>query len=261
MEEGPGLPYLPLYQKLQGRKRNSLKVRFVLYNFTEACTPVYYHLHKNGGTAMNIRENPIVDAHYTPREQQLGAEAFRNQTLQIMTRIHHSQQQQQHQQQLSLKDNMPLFTFLRDPVSRFLSGVSQALKLNRLYPCNVRSDTNELLECVLSKMSAKNTFLDEHLIPQAFSLYKGVMGLDLGITVMDLPHISTALKGLGIKTEARARRNIGLVQGFNLSSSSVSLLTPSLVQHICQLYQVDVLLLKATRVSKSICDNNLGLGT
>jgi hypothetical protein len=53
MENGPGKAYLPLYEKQQqqSKKRRLLKVRFVVYSLSDKnCRPVYYHIHKNGGT-------------------------------------------------------------------------------------------------------------------------------------------------------------------------------------------------------------------
>jgi hypothetical protein len=40
MEQGPGLPYMQLYEQQLKKKRRFLKVRFVLYNWTATCQPV-----------------------------------------------------------------------------------------------------------------------------------------------------------------------------------------------------------------------------
>lgn len=196
-----------------------------------------------------------VDSFYTPREQELGQEAFHKEALKVMNRVQNQTQQQPQQEQEV--DTMPIFTFLRDPVPRFLSSIGQALRLGRLHPCNLRSNgTIELVLCVLAKINKTQSFLDEHLIPQAFELYMGMMGLDLGVTVMDLPHLSTALEGLFgpsfLESHSAVRRKSPtLVQGFNLSQA---LLPPTVIFQICQLYRVDVLLLQMTQVSTTICN-------
>jgi hypothetical protein len=212
---------------------------------------------------MNVKNLPDhhpsigVDAFYTPREQQLGQEAFQKEALKVMNRIQNQTQQQM--QQYQEVDTMPIFTFLRDPVPRFLSSIGQALRLGRLHPCNVQSNgTIELVHCVLAKIDKTQSFLDEHLIPQVFELYMGMMGLDLSVTVMDLSHLSTALEGLfgstfvlGSHSAIRRRKSPTLVRGFNLS---LAVLPPTLIDQICQLYRVDVLLLHMTRVSTTICE-------
>jgi hypothetical protein len=256
MENGPGKVYLPLYEKQhQSKKRRLLKVRFVVYSLSDKnCRPVYYHIHKNGGTSMNVKDHPLVDAYYTPREQQLGREEFQNQTMQIMTDIYSAQQQQQ-------PCSMPTFTFLRDPVPRFLSSVGQALRLNKLHPCNTQSkDTQELLDCVLNKIKAKESFLDEHLVPQLFELYKGMEGLDLKVKVMDLSAIGSVLQKLGLATNGASsprRKTQGLVSGFNLSMSFV---TASLMERICEIYPMDVLLLQLTGVTRTMCERHTQKG-
>jgi hypothetical protein len=209
---------------------------------------------------MNVKNHPYhhpsigVDSFYTPREQQLGQEAFHKEALKVMNRVQNQTQQKQQQQ----VDTMPIFTFLRDPVPRFLSSIGQALRLGRLHPCNVRSNgTIELVHCVLAKIDKTQSFLDEHLIPQAFELYMGTMGLDLSVTVMDLSQLSTALEALfgpSYFSESHSvirRKSLTLVQGFNLS---LAVLPPTLIHQICQLYWVDVLLLQMTQVSTTICD-------
>lgn len=270
MEHGPGRPYMELFKKQldQGkRKQRLLKVRFVQYTLVSeatSCRPIYYHIHKNGGSTMNIQNNGYhdflstksgrithVEAYYTPREQQLGREVFENQTMVILSQARLEQQQQQ---QSSTK--MPIFTFLRDPVPRFLSSVGQALKLSKLAACTMQlekeRDTLVLLDCVLNKIQEKESFLDEHLEPQIFELYHGMMGLDLNVKVVDLKAMDAILdQWLGSSSRDISRRHTkGLVAGFNLSTA---LLTTELIQRICRVYQMDTLFLEETKVSSTIC--------
>jgi hypothetical protein len=303
MESGPGKAYLPLYQKQQQQQQQQqqlvvlvpvkkkkprllLKVRLVVYSYNnssnntntshQSCQPVYYHIHKNGGTSMNLKDQQtpllLADTYYTAQERALGRQAFENQTFSILKRIIETAQH-----------SMPFFTFLRDPVPRFLSSIGQALQLNRLGPChhhhhhhhhhhaqqnnnNSRDTTEELLDCVLNQIQETKSFLDEHLEPQAFELYHGMMGLDLTIKVMDLPAIGRVLNQLVVgsssstqatttttTTTVSRRKTRSVMAGFNMS---LSVLTPSLRQRICEIYQMDVLLLQQTGgVSRTICDD------
>jgi hypothetical protein len=272
MEYGSGRPFLALFKKQleqdSTRKQRLLKVRFVQYTLSsdaESCHPIYYHIHKNGGSTMNIKmvgygddvsskssRITHIETFYTPREQQLGRQIFENQTMTILSQARLDQQKQQQG-----PTTMPIFTFLRDPISRFLSSVGQALKLNKLRACtkpldNQKKDTLVLLDCILSKIQDKDSFLDEHLEPQAFELYHGMMGLDLNVQVMDLKSMDIILgQWLGSSRLGVSRRQTkGLVVGFNLSTA---LLTTELIHRICRVYQMDVLLLQETKVSTTIC--------
>ena len=197
-----------------------------------------------------------VDAYYTPREQQLGSEKFQNATMAIWHQISKDQQEQE-------KRIMPIFTFLRDPVPRFLSSVGQALKLNNLGPCiehvRAKRDTLQLLNCVLLEIEQTKRFLDEHLEPQIFELYHGTMGMDLNIYLMDLKEsMDMVLQDLfGVPSQQLSRRQSkGLLLGFNLS---MAVLTPEVISRICAVYSMDVLFLLQTRVTSTICENYLSV--
>ena len=277
MENGPGKTYLELYQKQLNTSQNKnprrkqqrlLKVRFVVYEFSTktdgtSCLPIYYHIHKNGGSSMNFRNppgstnGPRIDPYYTPREQELGQERFENRTLSILRQVHMDQTEH-----ATATSSMPLFTFLRDPVPRFLSSVGQALRLNKLGACTRQSqqpqkDTLTLLDCVLTLIQDSESFLDEHLEPQIFELYHGMMNLDLRVNVLDLSSMDTMLdRFLGLvpssDTVSRRRRRSGPVMGYNLSTA---LLPPRLIHRICKVYQMDVELLRTTKVSATLCTN------
>jgi hypothetical protein len=266
MEDGAGRDYLELYHtqsRGDSRRRRLLKVRFVLYNLATKhhCRPIYYHIHKNGGSTMNIVQSTDsqnvsggnVQAYYTPLENQLGRDRFEEETRRIL------------QEARDNRNGMPVFTFVRDPVPRFLSGVGQALKLNGLGPCSTKDDTTPrkdslgLLECVLNQIQGTQQqyrYLDEHLEPQIFELYHGMMGLgDLPVHVMDLPSAMDVVLQtvLGHQQASRRRTTHGSVvaaAGYNLS---LSILTPQLVERICSVYRMDVLFLQETNVTSTAC--------
>lgn len=279
METGPGKPFLPLYHKqLERTKQRLLKVRFVLYStlasnteiYTPHCRPIYYHIHKNGGSTMNIKGMPGVEAYYTPKEQELGSERFFNRTHHILVNAKATATAAAANHTNADRSNvttMPIFTFLRDPVTRFLSSVGQALKLNKVRPCTSKvpsGDSLGLLECILTTVQEKESFLDEHLEPQAFELYHGMMGLNLSVHVMDLAEMGLVLEylwnALGgsehhlVPQPQRRRSSTGLVAGFNLSTA---ILTRPIIQRICDVYKVDTLLLEQTNVVPStLCEHH-----
>ena len=252
MEDGAGKEYLELFHNQSrgsSRRKRLLKVRFVLYDLaTKQCRPLYYHIHKNGGSTMNIQSTDsltgigTVQAYYTPRENQLGRDRFENETMCILKEARDE------------RKVMPVFTFVRDPVTRFLSSVGQALKLNQLGSCTkgtTRKDSLALLDCVLTRIQVTQQYLDEHLEPQIFELYHGMMGLDLRVHVMDMNAIDIVLQTiLGLPVDhiqASRRKNKGsVVAGYNMS---ISILTPKLVERICSIYRMDVLFLQETNMT------------
>lgn len=259
MEEGPGKEYLDLYKEqlhVSSRHRRLLKIRFIVYEIFAAskCKPIYYHIHKNGGSTMNfrtassglmqVRGDSKAEAYYTPREREMGRYQFENETMAILLKA------------MSSGRDMPVFTFLRDPVSRFLSSVGQALKLNQLGTCTKHAnskDTVDLLVCILDHIQTNKHFLDEHLEPQIFELYHGLMGLDLNVNVMDMTAINVVLTqvfGSHMEMSRRQSHGIRVVAGYNLSTS---ILTQELVERICSAYEMDVLFLQETKVVGSIC--------
>ena len=190
-----------------------------------------------------------VQAYYTSLENQLGRDRFEQETRSIL------------QEARDDRYSMPMFTFIRDPVPRFLSSVGQALKLNQLGPCTStkhtpRKDSLGLLECVLNQIQVTQQYLDEHLEPQIFELYHGMMGLDLPVHVMDLHSamdvVLQTILGLPDPQQASRRRKThgSVVAGYNLS---ISLLTPQLVERICTVYRMDVLFLQETNVTSTTC--------
>ena len=245
MEQGAGLEFLPNYRKnMDPSKKPTTKprVRFVIYNLTSQCRPIYYHILKNGGTAMNRgvaqEYRHRVEAYYSALNAELGNDLFHNRTHAIMSTAYDSPEQ------------FPIFTFLRCPVERFLSALYQVLELGRLNACRIsatreRYDSDILIDCILNKIKEKETYLDEHLQPQAYQLYTGTMGLDLPMTVFHMKFLTTPF---GAPTQTRVRKDN--IRGFNLS---LSVLNERMIQDICAIYQVDVRLLEQVKVTPTIC--------
>ena len=214
---------------------------------------------------MNIKSHPMVDAYYTPKENQLGRDKFFEQSNAIMTNVYETQLKQRSES--NSNTTIPFFSFIRDPVPRFLSGVGQALKLARIKPCHKLNNSVELLDCVINKMNSKSSFLDEHLLPQVFHLYTGMMDHDIQVSLIDLSdatimlnwlldQLYTTADGHSVSSQpksehVRHRKTPQIVHGFNLS---YSVLTPNLIARICRLYLMDVILIKATNVTHTICD-------
>ena len=67
---------------------------------------------------------------------------------------------------------------------------------------------------------------------------------------MDLKDIDVTLMTFTNRTIAPRQKAAGVQKGFKLTTS---ILTPELVQRICKLYEVDLQMMRETRIGHSIC--------
>jgi hypothetical protein len=270
------------------------------------CCPalVYYHVHKNGGGSM-ARHVPLdMDAYNSDRERVMGREEYAKACRQRMQQVYDNLQSSgggyynstgetkrdalQPQQQTVES----IFTFLRDPIERFLSSLGQVLQgpvgimRNSISPCYQSMTTAALIECVLDKMeghpeqeqtpkdsagiatvstlsssfsSKRTSFLDQHFAPQSYELYSGILGYDIGIAVFDLrDSLSWIVEELGGSANQKPINSAvgSAVWRFPQFQLSTSVLTSSMKRRICTLYQPDVLLLRETGVTSTSCDEH-----
>jgi Sulfotransferase family len=273
------------------------------------CCPalVYYHIHKNGGGSM-ARHVPLdMDAYNSDRERVMGHDEYAKTCQQRMQQVYDNQQlsmggiyhynstgETKHatlQPQQQTVDS--IFTFLRDPIERFLSSLGQVLQgpigrmRKSISPCYHSMTTAALIECVLDKMeghpeqeqtsehstsiattvstltssssfSSKRTlFLDQHFAPQSYELYSGILGYDIGIVVLDLrDSLSWIVEELGGSANHKPINSAvgSAVWRFPQFQLSTSALTSAMKRRICTLYQPDVLLLRETGVTSTSCE-------
>jgi hypothetical protein len=236
--------------------------------YNDTCSIVHYHIHKNGGTTLERHVPLPTDNYYSKREKEMGHEAFEAACTNIMDNVW-QRQQLEHQNIIGGKSlirastTVRTFTFLRDPVPRFLSSLSQVLKLRvwhkRLYPCYERNTTEALLDCVLDMLETGN-IPEMHLAPQSFELYKQVMGHDIFIEVADLSKIGFVMEQLGAGKVPKERSTTGsLIRRFPQFRITMDTLDEVRIRRICSIYAADVKMLDETKVTKTMC-SDLGSG-
>jgi len=194
------------------------------------------------------------EPYYAGRQDRMGKGKFSNLSHETMESIYRNQQQQQQNQRADAHNPQTIFfTFTRDPLKRFVSSVGEALQISKdLSPCEQSTTTEAMLQCVLDKIEADSSYLNEHLVPQSFEFYRGIMNFDIAIDLIDISHMPEVLREMGVPKAARSA--VGLIQGFNLT---VSDLTPHMVDKICELYAMDVEMLRITGVSPMGCEITL----
>jgi len=69
------------------------------------------------------------------------------------------------------------FTFVRDPIERFYSGLQQAMRRNRSVRLSMSNETSarSFIESVARRFSTKSSLLDQHLESQSLSLSSPVL--------------------------------------------------------------------------------------
>jgi hypothetical protein len=152
------------------------------------------------------------------------------------------------------------FTFVRDVLERFQSSVREfLLSRNRKRRLCLEAPTSkDLLKCILSKLHQENGLqLDQHFAPATISLYMFSL-LEPRVKISILPLTNEAMKGfqtffLGpqskpLKLKSSKPRN------FNITMDDLDF---EMIRDICNLYLMDVLLLRYLRLPATICDGML----
>lgn len=149
-----------------------------------------------------------------------------------------------------------LFSFVRHPIDKFLSGSSQAVKGHQKgEPCgnDIVADTNATgkMQCFLSVLK-QGQFVNEHLHPMSVELYQFIematqrrqdignaansTSSQLQIALFPLTQIPAVLEYMGVPVfQSNGKRQTGYDRRH---------LTPQMTRDICELFQADVVLMR-----------------
>jgi Sulfotransferase family len=204
---------------------------------------VFCHIHKNGGTT--LFQSKTVSGYNRKdflvyQEKRIGTEAF----LQSVNNIRRQ-----------WNEHTYFFSFLRDPVARFASGLRQMM-INRVFhivfsKCQTNHSTTTTttttteeipIDCVITILENSKSYVDSHLLPQLYELYHCLNGTNYGVVTTALDRMNDFVQNLGIS----------ILKPHNNSSSSTKVnnhkqFTMSQIQRICQLYHMDVDLIRHMR--------------
>jgi hypothetical protein len=153
------------------------------------------------------------------------------------------------------------FTFVRDVLDRFLSSVREFLvSRNRQRRLCIEAPTSrDLLKCILSKLHEDNGLqLDQHFAPATISLYMFSL-LEPRVKISIFPLTNEVMKEfqtffLGPRSKSLKLKS-SKPRNFNITMDALDF---EMIQDVCNLYLMDVILLRYLGVPTSMtCDGVL----
>lgn len=218
-------------------------------------TLVYFHNFKAGGTTAHkvfhrgLPGYNVEQEHYGDTEK---AKQFMKRSFDFAQQIYNTQQEH--------SKTVEVFTFVRHPVKRFLSGLAQIGRMN------IRAETIDeasrkcfslsgeaLIVCVLDYIEDRNVFFNVHIYPQSYLMdtWSNWGLLDIRITVAhmdDMDALFTALmQGENVQHARESNAN-----GVH-DKTGISELSNSTIARICQAYRADLMLLQLMNFSDPLC--------
>lgn len=170
------------------------------------------------------------------------------------------------QQQSPPRETFEYFANVRDPVSRFVSATAQEMYVHHkrrpptLRTSCLKTTGQETLRCALDYVKKKfgnKLVRNPHFIPMAVVLLRRTFGYNTEIKLFDMAAVSDivtqiaaldedASQKASIITARNTHDEEGKDQGSDvLKNMSVMDLTHDMIQEICDLYQVDVIMLES----------------
>jgi hypothetical protein len=225
----------------------------------------FFHLRKTGGTTIHHAIGNLVK--YIKSRGGV-AQVKRHSTCRSVLRDkclaeahQHLNQIYNHQQEESTLSKHVVFAVVRDPVSRFLSAMGQAMadgpRLRDL--CLDETSANTTIKCVLQHLQEHGLKTDVHFCPMAVNLYVLMRNLNVQVALFEKElHLESLLVYFGTSSHLhmRDRSKAEYTNSELLSQLSVKDLDDSMIRVICELYQVDVVMMKSIGLDVPLCGTN-----
>ena len=252
-KDGAGYPYQVIAQNQSygnpGRSLHGNYIRAALKKGKEPPRPnfphdiTYIHVRKAGGITMKysfsmfpatyrIGKNYTVDKVFTVKAMELGE-------AKMVSNIK------------ALQRTSVMFTFVRDPVAKFVSGAGEVARQGstgkKRRACFGIEHGFKFLMCCLDLLKT-GVFVDEHLIPQSTELYQFAMGNpNATVALFPMKHIGEVQRIIGVPEFASNKRK-GVKARY-----TVNKLTDEMVRDLCEYYYMDVVMARAAGVEVPKC--------
>lgn len=232
----------------------------------------FIHIHKSGGTTVktllaqtkerisDLRTTAQTDAQLNHYKYSFGGGSLAKKELNQQRRQAHIEGMIQLQQQ----QEGVVFTLVRDPLERFVSAVQQVMHYNDGFrrKC-LRWTSRSTLECAIAHARETRFLGDVHLIPMATHFRLWDRYETARIAVLHLQDVHVLATYLGLATHqngtttmphARDRSQVQYATSRVLANMNVQRdCTPAMMEQLCDLYAIDVLLLKSLGYESKYC--------
>lgn len=142
------------------------------------------------------------------------------------------------------------FTFVRNPISRFPSAMSQVMSgmgIKNVKRLNCSSEDphtthpKSMMKCVLNSLSKGNR-IDEHFTWAVTEMFQPLVGLNTSVIVMPLSEVDHFMQSLGVdpfrmNSKQTKKRTYG-----------PDLLDDAMIEQLCHIYAADVHMLRFTNL-------------
>jgi hypothetical protein len=233
MNASKGIPYKPAYPP---------------HDFT------YIHVRKVGGMTMKFMLHEF--RHSVQGEGYVGDECY---TVKGRKRIQENGLESFVSNLQSIAKITQFYTFLRNPIEKFLSGMGQLMssrpKSVAALNCGqdpITAPAEVTLRCVIDALKSGDR-VDEHLCLQSHELYQALVDTNVSVAVLPLDKLDEFIVSLGIDAFVMNDAN----QPQKLKYKGVHLLDDNMVDELCQIYAADVHMLRLVGMAVPECDEHV----
>ena len=271
---GLGAPFLPDYKRLGGTNQNLPACTGLSWwpldkNLTSHYNYVpqnisFVHMHKCGGTTVKaamqdlrraIRSEPNFQSRIESYRYSFGGGSAKQKERNSKLRLDHIQSIAEAQERQLL---FPVFTLVRDPVDRFLSGVQQVMHYNDDFRSKCLKKTAKMtIQCAIEDVTRTSFRRDVHLVPMAMHLRLFDEYDDLKVAVFHLKDIKHVLRYLGATGEAATHTHDRTQEKYATSKVLATMTANDCDEHmlrdICGIYAVDVAMMRSMGYAPTSC--------
>lgn len=245
----------------------------------------YIHIHKNGGSTIreafyNIINNTssseckgIIFESPEIREQKITRPKLVRTTSKIMERLSQNQKKYLSKKKPSTTaksttttanvDHVAL-SFLREPISRFLSSVGETIRQNHIFGCTtlLKSSTytnnntaKDTIQCIIKDILSRGTIIETHYTPSAIELYLSDSGNGVYLSLYHMyPYLQIFLNDILKYDNSHINLRSATSKAYNgYFDLSMDDLGYDMVQDICKIYRMDVILLQYIGIPTPYC--------
>ena len=254
-ESSYGYPYRNAAQaQLYGIPNRTLHANWVRFtSVSHNMDFTYIHVRKAGGNTMYDFAKQLEQQYNDTIEVEIMPSVPVHRLVQTIGEEKFIQQMKEMVKQTTF------FTFVRDPISRFVSAVGQIADkkphvLNAI-GCLFPEDPTREMTCVLENL-IRNKVVNDHLTSASIELYQMMFGIrNVRVAVFPLDRMNDFMKQWDMEP-FRRNEAVGIKTRY-----STNLLSDDMIRNICRVYEADVYMIQLLGMSVTQCDPHIIMTT